>query len=146
MKKRYDPRMHTAEHLLNQTMVRVFGCGRCVDAHIEKKRSKCDFRFERPLTEAELRDVEKRVNAVIGADLPVLEKWTDRQTAQRTFDLERLPASGDDAIRIVKVGDYDACPCIGPHVSSTGKIGRFEITTAGFENGLLRIRFRLRDS
>jgi len=146
MKKRYDPRMHTAEHILNQTMDRMFGCGRCINAHIEKKRSKCDFRFERPLTDSELREVEIRVNAIIGADLPVVEEWAHKEKAQTFFNLDRLPANGVDAIRIVKIGDYDACPCIGSHVSSTGQVGRFQITTAGFENAVLRIRYRLWDS
>ncbi len=37
MKKVFDPHMHTAEHILNQTMIRLFGCNRCFSAHIEKK-------------------------------------------------------------------------------------------------------------
>ena len=53
MKKVLDPQMHTAEHILNQTMLRFFGCGRCFSAHIERKKSKCDYRFERPLTASE---------------------------------------------------------------------------------------------
>ena len=35
--------MHTAEHLLNATMVKTFGCPRSRNAHIEKKKSKCDY-------------------------------------------------------------------------------------------------------
>ena len=141
--KRYDPRMHTAEHILNQTMDRGFGCGRCITAHIEKKRSKCDFRIDRPLSPEELREVEDRVNKVIAADLPVTEEWTSKDSARTVFNLERLPDDADDAIRIVRVGDYDACPCIGPHVTSTGEIGRFQITTTDFNDGILRIRYRL---
>ncbi len=141
--KRYDPRMHTAEHILNQTMDRMFGCGRCISAHIEKKRSKCDFRFDRPLAEVELRELEDRINAVIAKDLPVVEEWSSKDHARAIFNLQRLPEDAGDTIRIVKVGDYDACPCIGPHVFSTSEIGRFQITTTGFENGVLRIRYRL---
>ena len=37
------PPAHTAEHLLNQTMVRLFGCGRSHNAHIERKKSKMSF-------------------------------------------------------------------------------------------------------
>jgi len=37
MNKEYDPRMHSAEHILNQTMVRMFNRGRSFSAHIEKK-------------------------------------------------------------------------------------------------------------
>lgn len=32
--------MHTTEHIINQTMIRLFGCGRSVSAHIERKKSK----------------------------------------------------------------------------------------------------------
>ena len=42
--KTIDPHMHTAEHILNQTVVRFLGCERCFSAHIEKKKSKCHYR------------------------------------------------------------------------------------------------------
>ena len=143
--KRYDPRMHTAEHILNQTMDRLYGCGRCINAHIEKKRSKCDYRFDRLLNKTELREIENRINDIIGADLPVSEEWTSKEKAKARFNLQRLPEDAAEAIRIVKVGDYDTCPCIGAHVSSTRHIGRFQITSADWKDGLLRIRYRLRD-
>jgi misacylated tRNA(Ala) deacylase len=143
MKKKYDPHMHSAEHILNQTMDRMFNCGRCFSAHIEKKKSKCDYRFDRPLLDADIRQIESQVNRVIQADMPVKEEWAPRHEAEKEFNLERLPQDTDQMIRIIKIGDYDACPCIGPHVTTTGEIGRFRITTTGFENGVLRIRYRL---
>jgi Ser-tRNA(Ala) deacylase AlaX len=143
MKKRYDPRMHSAEHILNQTMDRLFNCGRCFSAHIEKKKSKCDYHFNRPLLEEEIQQIESQVNRIIQADMPVAEEWIPRREAEKDFNLERLPQDTDELIRIIKIGDYDACPCIGPHIGTTGEIGRFRITTASFENGVLRIRYRL---
>lgn len=135
--------MHSAEHILNQTMIRLFNTGRCFSAHIEKKKSKCDYRFDRPLAEDEIRHLEDSVNEIIRSDLPVTETFRDRLEAEREFNLERLPDEAGDRIRIVKVGDYDACPCIGPHVASTGEIGRFRIGSVSFEAGVLRIRFKL---
>ena len=38
---------HTCEHIVNQTMIRLFGCGRSVSAHIERKKSKLDYRLDR---------------------------------------------------------------------------------------------------
>jgi misacylated tRNA(Ala) deacylase len=143
VRKETDPRMHSAEHVLNQTMVRLFDCGRCFTAHIEKKKSKCDYRFDRPLTEAEMAHIEKQVNEVIQADLPIQEHTMSRKESAVRYDLHRLPEDAGDSIRIVTVGDYDACPCIGPHVRSTKEIGHFRIASASFENGVLRIRFRL---
>lgn len=143
MKKKYDPKMHTAEHILNQTMIRMFNCGRCFSAHIERKKSKCDYHFDRALTKAETSEIEDRVNAVIEADMPVREEFMKNDQVEQTYDLKRLPKDIGDEIRIVKIGDYDACPCIGPHVHSAGEVGKFRIVSTNFENNMLRIRFKL---
>jgi len=144
MKKQVDPHMHTAEHILNQTMVRLLGTGRCFSAHIERKKSKCDYHFNRPLTPEEENLIVEKVNAVINADLPVTEKFTSLTEAEKKFDLSRLPEGSGNQIRIIHIGNYDQCPCIGPHVKSTAEIGRFRITSSSFENGVLRIRFKLK--
>jgi len=64
--------------------------------------------------------------------------------AEKQFNLSRLPEGSSTEIRIVSVGDYDACPCIGPHVAETSEIGVFRITTSDFKDGILRIRFKLK--
>jgi len=143
MKKEFDPKMHTAEHILNQTMDKMFGCGRCFTAHIEKKKSKCDYHYHRDIKDDEIKDIEKHVNNVISADLKVTEEYISKEEATRYYSIDRLPSDTGDKIRIVKIGDYDACPCIGPHINSTKMIGGFRITSKSFENGVLRIRFKL---
>jgi len=143
MKKQFDPHMHTAEHILNQTMVRLFGTGRCFSAHIERKKSKCDYYFDRPLTAEEEDLIVEKVNAVIKADQPITERFIDLKAAVKEFDLSRLPEGSGENIRIVQVGDYDQCPCIGPHVSSTAQLGKFRITSSSFDAGVLRLRFKL---
>ena len=144
VKKQMDPCMHSAEHLLNQAMGRLFGSGRCFSAHIERKKSKCDYRFDQPLTAEELTSVENEVNRIVGADLPVSERHLSLEKARKAFNLERLPEDAGDRIRIISMGDYDHCPCIGPHVGSTSEIGVFRITSASHDDGVLRIRFKLR--
>ena len=141
--KLFDPRMHSAEHIINQTMIRMFGCKRCFSAHIEKKKSKVDYHFERNLPAIEVEQLQNRVNNIIEADLPVSEEFISRHEAERAFNLDRLPDTVCDTIRIVRIGDYDACPCIGPHVKSTKELGRFRVISAGFDQGVLRIRFKL---
>ncbi len=141
--KTYDPRMHSAEHLLNQTMDRLYQCGRCFNAHIERKKSKCDYHFDKALSAAEIEEIQKQVNQRIQSDLPVSENFISRSDAEKRFNVEKLPPDAGDRIRIVSIGDYDHCPCIGPHVSSTTEIGNFKITSTSFENGVLRIRYKL---
>ena len=144
--KQYNPRMHTAEHILNQTMVRTFNCGRSFSNHIEKKKSKCDYHFDRDLTDTEVEKLNKTVNEVISRDLDVSEEFILREEGEEIYNLSRLPGTAGEKIRIIKIGNYDACPCSGLHVDNTKEIGRFQITTTSFSDGVLRIRFKLHDN
>jgi alanyl-tRNA synthetase len=145
MAKEYtEPRMHTAEHILNQTMVRMFQRGRSFSSHIEKKKSKCDYRFDRNLTPEEVAEIERRVNEVIAADMRVTEEEIARDEAAGLFDLGRLPDTAGERVRIVRVGAYDACPCGGQHARSSGELGGFSIVSTSHENGVLRVRFRIK--
>ncbi len=138
--------MHSVEHILNQTMVRLYGCGRCFTAHLDQKKSKCDYHFDHALTGEEISEIENRVNSIIDSDLPVTESIVPMEMAEKHYNIEKLPGSVSGDVRIVHIGNYDACPCIGQHVSSTAEIGKFRITTTSFENGQLRIRFKLSQS
>jgi misacylated tRNA(Ala) deacylase len=141
--KRHDPQMHTAEHILNQTMIRILGCSRAFSSHLEKKKSKCDYYFDRSLTDAEIRQIQDKVNRVINLALPVRERHIDMTDAAHLMDISKLPDQDLQDIRIIYVGDYDACPCIGDHVDNTSEIGNFRITTTSYDDGVLRIRFKL---
>lgn len=143
--KDIDPRMHTAEHLLSGTLVAMFDMGRPFTTHLEKKKSKADYRFARTLTEEEARRVEERVNDLIDADLPVREEYLSREEAAARFDLSRLPDAAGDSVRVVHCGDADACPCSGPHVASTKHCVRFRLISWSHEDGALRVRFRLEE-
>jgi len=142
-RKEYDPQMHSAEHILNQTMVRMFNCSRAFSAHIEKKKSKCDYHFERNLTAEEITRIEGRVNEVIKSDLPIREQILAREEAGKLVLLTKLPQNAGESVRIITIGDYDACPCSGVHAFSTKEIGEFRIISSDWVNGTLRIRFKI---
>ena len=142
-KKDYCEPMHTCEHILNQTMVRMFGCGRSVNAHIERKKSKCDYLLSQAPTEEQLVEITRKVNEVIDSHLPVYEELMSREEAAKIADLSKLPADASETLRVIRVGNYDACACIGQHVDNTSELGRFEIISHDFENGRWRVRFKL---
>ena len=148
-KDEYPP-MHTAEHILNATMVKMFGCRRSANAHIERKKSKCDYKLAAAPTDEQISEIEKRVNCIIEQHLPVTVGFMEREKAEAVTSLGRLPGNASQTIRIVRIGDYDTCACIGAHVSDTGEIGRFRIISSDFtppaegeETGTWRVRFRL---
>jgi len=126
-KKDYCEPMHTCEHILNQTMVRMFGCGRSVNAHIERRKSKCDYLLSQAPTEEQLAEITRKVNEVIDSHLPVYEELMSREEAAQIADLSKLPADASETLRVIRVGDYDVCACIGQHVDNTSELGRFEI-------------------
>ena len=142
-KKQYALDMHTTEHILNQTMIRMFGCERSFSSHIEKKKSKCDYHFDRPLNNLEELELVKQVNEVISRNLDVTEQFLTLAEASEKYNLSRLPEGSGDEVRIVTVGDYDACPCIGPHVKNSSEIGVFQLVSTSYENDILRVRFKL---
>jgi Ser-tRNA(Ala) deacylase AlaX len=142
-KKDYCEPMHTCEHILNQTMVRMFGCERSMNAHIEKKKSKCDYLLSEVPTDKQIAAIIDKVNEIIDLHLPVNVELMTRQEAAKIADLSKLPADATETLRIIRVGDYDACACIGQHVENTSELGRFEIISHDFENGRWRVRFKL---
>ena len=135
--------MHSAEHILTATLMANFGCARPFTTHLEKKKSKADYHYARELTPDEIEQVEERVNEVIAQKLLVWEELLPRAQAENVYDLARLPESASQTIRIVHIGDYDACPCSGNHVESTKDIGHFRIVSTTYETGALRLRFKL---
>ena len=62
---------HTAEHLLNQTMVRMFGCERSKNAHIERKKSKINYTLNTCPSQEQIEEIERKMNELISQDLPV---------------------------------------------------------------------------
>lgn len=135
--------MHTAEHILNSVMDKMYHCGRSFNSHIESKKSKCDYRIRKGLSDKEVTAVERTVNEIIKLSIPVGEELVSRREADTRYFTGKLPDDAGEKIRIVSIGNFDACPCIGLHVSNTSEIGTFTITSADFNEGILRIRFKL---
>lgn len=141
-KQEYPP-AHTAEHILNQTMMRTFGCKRSRINHIERKKSKCNYDLPTCPTEEQIRAVEAAVNNIIAADLEVTERYVTREEIPEGIDLSKLPADASETLRLVYVGDYDVCPCLGAHVKRTSEIGQFRISSTSYNEGNFRIVFRV---
>lgn len=139
------PPAHTAEHLLNQTMIRMFGCERSTNAHIERKKGKISYVLDHKPSRHEERDIERKMNELIDEDLPVSFEFVNRDNVPEGVSLDRLPEDASETLRLVRIGDYDVCPCIGKHVRSTSQIGRFEILGTNWdeEKHTFRIRFKI---
>lgn len=151
------PPAHTAEHLLNQLMMRMFGCERSRNAHVERKKSKISYILDRKPDRKEEKEIEDRMNELIREDLPVTFEYVTRvelegmimdadpDSPDSKLSLDRLPADSSDTIRLVRIGDFDVCPCIGKHVRSTSQIGRFELLGTNWDNDKrsFRVRYKI---
>ena len=141
-KTEYEP-SHTAEHLLNATMVKMFGCPRSRNAHVEKKKSKCDYILDNEPTPGQVAEIEAKINEVIAQNLDVTIEFMTRVQAAEIVDLSKLPEDVSETLRIVRIGDYDACACIGAHVQNTSEIGTFKVISHSYENGVWRLRWKV---
>lgn len=141
-KQEYPP-MHTCEHVVNRTMVNLFGCGRAVSAHIERKKSKLDFALPECPSDEQIQEIEKTVNEVLRQKLPISMEFITQEEAMGRFDMKRLPEGASETVRVVHVGDYDECLCIGAHVENTSEIGVFKIISHDYKEGIFRMRFKL---
>ena len=73
------PPAHTAEHLLNQVMIRLFGCERSHNAHIERKKSKMSFLLDHKPSRQEEKEIEREMQRLIEEDLPVNFEFCRRE-------------------------------------------------------------------
>ena len=134
------PPAHTAEHLLNQVMIRMSR-----NAHIERKKSKISYHLDHKPSRQEEKAIGDKMNELIEDDLPVTYEDVDRNHVPEGVNLDRLPEDASQTIRLVRIGDFDVCPCIGKHVRSTSQIGRFEILGTNWDeqSHTFRIRFKV---
>jgi len=136
-------RMHTAEHLLSAVMKVEFGCVAPLETHLGDRKSKCDYRVPRPLSDEEIEKIESTINRIIDGDHRVLYRELARQDADTSFDLTRIPADLD-TVRIVSIEGVDETPCIGSHAERTSQLGRFRIRSHDMRSAnIVRIRFGL---
>ena len=89
---------------------------------------------EEPTAEM-MEEVERRINEVI--------EFVPKAEAGKIVDLSKLPEDASETLRIVRIGDYDTCACIGAHVNNTSEIGHFKMLTYDYTDGRLRLRFKL---
>ena len=134
---------HSAEHLLNGLVAQRFGCGRAFSAHVERKKSKLDYHLAKEITAEEIKSLEDTINQIIREDVKVTMEYITQAEAQERFDMKRLPEGASDTVRVVHIGNYDSCLCAGNHVSSTGEIGGFRISSSSWKDGVQRLVFRV---
>lgn len=142
-KQEYPP-MHTTEHIINRTMINIIGCNRAYEAHIEKKKSKLDYHLASCPSEDVVAKIEQTVNDVISQNLDVTTEFISQAEAKAQFDLTRLPDNASDTVRVVKIGNYDKCLCIGLHVANTSEIGTFKIISHDWDENTNRWRMRFK--
>jgi len=140
-------RMHTATHLLLKALQEVLG----KDVHqrgsnINEERIRFDFSYPKPMTDEEIIKVEKIVNEKIREDIPVVKKETTLEEAKKLGAeaqfINKYAQYGK--LTMYSIGNYSHELCGGPHVKSTGEIGKFKIIKEESSSaGVRRIRAKI---
>jgi Ser-tRNA(Ala) deacylase AlaX len=148
-------RMHSAEHILTAVMRRLFASGSLPspgnlemhlgEVHLGEKKSKCDYTVSSALTPQDIEKIERAVNIETEKDHQITTETLPIEEAETIYDLWKVPPDAA-TIRIVKIGNINATPCSGEHVSHTNQIGHFRIKSYTMrEENVVRIRFGLED-
>lgn len=133
---------HTATHLLLAALREILG--REIyqkGSNITAERLRFDFNYLEKLSEEQIKKVEGLVNKKIKEDIEVemmeLPKYEALKIAKVSFD----PSKYGDIVKVYKIGDFSIELCGGPHVESTGLLGRFKIIKEESSGaGIRRIR------
>jgi alanyl-tRNA synthetase len=133
-------RNHSVTHLMHKALREVLG------AHVQQKgslvdadKTRFDFTHNQPVTDAEIREIEKRVNAEILANNETLARVMDIESAQKTGAVMLFGEKYGDVVRVLDIGTSREL-CGGTHVSRTGDIGLFKVVgESGVAAGIRRI-------
>lgn len=121
-------RYHTATHLLNAALKIV--CSPDVQqkgSNINEERLRFDFNFTRKLTDEEVAEVEKLVNAQIEQNVPVVMKEMSLEEAKDGGFVGVFDNKYGEVVKTYSIGEFSKEICGGPHVANTGELGTFKI-------------------
>jgi alanyl-tRNA synthetase len=132
---------HSGTHLLHKALREVLGPEATqAGSLVAPDRLRFDFRWPRPMTRDEIREVQDRVNAAIWANLPVQKEIMSFDDAKREGAMALFGEKYGDRVRVVSMGEWSKELCGGTHVDRTGDIGLLLITSeTGIGSGIRRI-------
>jgi alanyl-tRNA synthetase len=124
-------RNHSVTHLMHKALRDVLGPhvqqkGSLVDA----EKTRFDFSHDRPVSEAEIRELEQRVNAEILQNTPTRAQVLPIEEARKSGAVMLFGEKYGDEVRVLDIGSSREF-CGGTHVGRTGDIGVFKITSEG---------------
>ncbi len=133
-------RNHSATHLMHKALREVLG------DHVQQKgslvnaeRTRFDFAHNAPVTDAQVREIEARVNAEILANAAALARVMDIESAQKTGAMMLFGEKYGETVRVLDIGSSREL-CGGTHVKATGDIGLFKVVgESGVAAGVRRI-------
>jgi alanyl-tRNA synthetase len=124
-------RNHSVTHLMHKALREVLGDhvqqkGSLVDA----EKTRFDFTHNAPVTDAQIRAIEQKVNAEILANAATQARVMDIESAQKTGAMMLFGEKYGESVRVLDIGSSREL-CGGTHVKATGDIGFFTITAEG---------------
>ncbi|MGI6108792.1 MAG: alanine--tRNA ligase [Eubacteriaceae bacterium] len=134
-------RNHTTTHLLQKALKMTLG------EHVEQAgsfvsptRLRFDFNHFEPMTDEEIRQVEKIVNTQILRSMNVTTTQMPIDEAKKLGAMALFGEKYGDIVRVVRVGDFSAELCGGCHISNSAQVGFFKILSeSGVAAGIRRI-------
>ena len=123
-----DPALHSAEHLLSEALARRFPGYVGYAIRFKSKKVVVEFDHAGPVRDADLVALQREMEQMIAADAPTSVETVPRSAAAHLANLDQVPPDVE-AVRVVRLGPFSERACIGRHVSRTGEITHFRLTS-----------------
>lgn len=137
--RRFDHmQQHTGQHILSPAFLRVLGAN-TTGFHMSQDYASIDLDVSE-INQAQVQEVEQMANEVVFRNLPV--KAVDYAPCDLPSTVRRRLPKETATIRVIEIGDFDACACGGTHVGSTGQVGLIKICEMARAHGGVRVVFR----
>lgn len=135
-------KLHTATHLLHEALRRILGDHVAQKgSNITPERLRFDFSHPKPMTEVEIKEVEKLVNEAIGEDHPVIEELMSVEEAKAKGAVALFTDKYSEKVKVYTIGGFSKEVCGGPHVGKTSELGKFKILKEqSSSSGIRRIK------
>ncbi len=138
--RRFDHmQQHSGQHILSQAFIRIAGAD-TIGFHLSADTVTLDLDIDN-LGQAMIDQAEQLANQVVWQNQPIIVRWVSRAEAE-SLSLRKIPANGDDNLRLIDIADFDLTACGGTHVARTGEIGLIKVIKTETRGNKARVEFR----
>ena len=136
---------HTATHVINSACRKVLGDHVWqAGSQLDVNEARFDFSHYKPLSEKDIREIERAANEVVKEGIDVIKEFLERSEAEKRYGVVLYQGGVPEGriIRVVRIPGVDVEACGGTHLNNTSEIGKIKVVRGErIQDGVNRLIF-----